>query len=434
MTRLVIRNGRLIDPSTNIDGIYNIYVMAGRVASVKPAQSDTTELVPGSPGLELIEANGLLVIPGLIDAHAHLREPGFEYKETIQTGAQAALAGGFTTILCMANTEPVNDNESVTRYILRKAQDCGCAVLPVGALSRAQKGESLTEMAELKSAGCVAISDDGVPVTDGGLMRRALEYSKIFSMPVISHAEDPKIAGAGVMNEGAVATRLGLKGIPNAAEDSIVARDISLAALTGGRLHIAHVSTSGAVGLIRMAKRSGVNVTAEATPHHLTLTHEAVTGYKTNAKMNPPLRALEDVEALREGLRDGTIDCIATDHAPQSTIEKDVEFDKAANGIIGLETAFSVIWGLVESGAITLNQAIASMTANPAKAFGLEKGSLRVGAPADITLIDLNRGWTVEAKSLRSKSKNTPWLGTALKAKVVKAIAGGKTVYDLPRS
>ncbi|MBI5491469.1 MAG: dihydroorotase [Deltaproteobacteria bacterium] len=433
MTRLVIRNGRLVDPSSNIDGVYNIYVMAGRIASVKPSKTDTTEITPGAPGLEIIEAEGLLVVPGLIDVHTHLREPGFEYKETVQTGAQAALAGGFTTILCMANTKPVNDNESVTRYILKKAEASGCAVLPVGALSRAQKGESLTEMAELKAAGCVAVSDDGVPVVDGGLMRRALEYSKIFNMPVISHAEDPLIAGSGVMNEGAVSTRLGLKGIPNAAEDSVVARDISLARLTGGRLHIAHVSTRGAVELIRAAKGNGVKVTAEATPHHLALTHEAVAGYNTNTKMNPPLRAPEDVEALREGLRDGTIDCIATDHAPQSTIEKDVEFDRAANGIIGLETAFSVIYGLVEAGVITLNQAIAAMTINPAKAFGLDKGSLRVGAQADMTLIDLNQSWTVEAKGLKSKSKNTPWLGATLKARVVKTITGGKSVYGLER-
>lgn len=431
MTRLVIRNARLVDPSSNIDGVYNIYVMAGRVASVKPSKSDTTEITPGASGLELIEADGLLVVPGLIDAHTHLREPGFEYKETVRTGAQAALAGGFTTILCMANTKPVNDNESITRYILKQAEDCGCAVLPVGALSCGQKGESLTEMAELKAAGCVAVSDDGVPVVDGGLMRRALEYSKIVDMPVISHAEDPAIAGSGVMNEGAVSTRLGLKGIPNASEDAMVARDISLARLTGGRLHIAHVSTRGAVELIRAAKRNGVKVTAEATPHHLALTHDAVEGYKTNAKMNPPLRAPEDVEALREGLRDGTIDCIATDHAPQSTIEKDVEFDRAANGIIGLETAFSVIYGLVEAGVITLNQAIAAMTINPAKAFRLDKGSLRVGAQADMTLIDLNKSWTVEAKGLKSKSKNTPWLGATLKARVVKTITGGKAVYGL---
>ncbi|MBI5643834.1 MAG: dihydroorotase [Deltaproteobacteria bacterium] len=432
MTRLVIKGGRLIDPSSNLDGIYNIYIMGGRIASVKEAEKDATELVPGAPGLEIIDAAGLLVTPGFIDAHTHLREPGFEYKETIKTGTMAAAAGGFTTILCMANTKPVNDNESVTRYILDKAQreGSGVSVLPIGAVSHGQKGERLTEMAELKAAGCAAVSDDGVPITDGGLMRRALEYSKIFNMPVITHAEDPHLAGSGVMNEGAVSTKLGLKGIPNAAEDIIVARDIALAELTGGRLHVAHVSTRGAVELIRMAKRQSINVTAEATPHHLTLTHDSVFGYDTNTKMNPPLRAWEDVEALRAGLKDGTIDCIATDHAPQSTIEKDVEFDKASNGIIGLETAFSVVYELAQEGILELNQIIKALTINPAKAFSLDKGSLRVGSSADIAIIDLNKTWKVEPRELKSKSKNTPYGGRTLKGVVVSTIVNGKVIFE----
>jgi len=430
MNRLIIKGGRLLDPAAGLDGIFNIYVMGGRIASFKPADADTTEITPG-PGVEIIEAKGLLVTPGLIDVHTHLREPGYEYKETIKTGTLAAAAGGFTSILCMANTRPVNDNESVTRYIRKKAEEEGSVnVFPVGAVSVGQKGEKLTEMSELKSAGCVAVSDDGMPIVNGGLMRRALEYSKMCGIPVISHAEDPILAGAGVMNEGDVSTRLGLKGIPDAAEESIVARDIALARLTGGRLHIAHVSTRGSVELIRMAKGEGLKVTAEATPHHLTLTEEAVLKYSTNAKMNPPLRAAGDVEALRKGLKDGTIDCVATDHAPQSIIEKDLEFDKAANGVVGLETAFSLIYGLVAEGFLTLNEAVSAMTINPARAMGLDKGTLRVGSAADIALIDLTKSWTVDPVKLKSKSKNTPFASMTLKGVVVRTIVGGKTVYS----
>lgn len=431
MNRLVIKGGRLIDPSVNVDGLFNIYVMGGRVGTIKPADKDTTELVEGAPGLEVIDATGLVVLPGFIDAHTHLREPGFEYKETIKTGTQAASSGGFTSVLCMANTNPVNDNGSVTRFILDKAKAEGIAsVNPIGAVTVGQKGERLTEFGELKNAGCVALSDDGIPITDGTVMRRALEYSKIFGLPIISHAEDPRLALSGVMNEGAVSTRLGLKGIPNAAEDTIVARDLSLAELTGGRLHIAHVSTKGAVELIRAAKARGVNVTAEATPHHLTLTEEAVAGYSTFTKMNPPLRTQDDVDALRAGLKDGTIDCIATDHAPQSTVEKDVEFDKAANGIVGLETAFSLAYGLVEEGILTLNDIIRALTINPSKAFSLNKGSLRVGSQADIAIVDLNKTWTVDPRKLKSKSKNTPYAGKILKGVVVKTVINGSVVYD----
>ncbi|WKZ31640.1 MAG: dihydroorotase [Thermodesulfobacteriota bacterium] len=427
MNRLIIKGGRLIDPAAGIDGLYNIYVMGGRIASVKKAESDASE---AGPGVEVVEANGLIVAPGFIDAHAHLREPGFEYKEDVRSGTQAASAGGYTAVMCMANTRPVNDNESVTRYILKRAEGAAAKVYPIGALSVGLKGERLAEMAELKAAGCVAVSDDGMPVVNSALMRRALEYSKISGMPVISHAEEPVLAGSGVMNEGPVATRLGLRGIPNAAEDVMVARDIHLAELAGGRLHVAHVSTRGAVEAIRAAKARGVRVTAEATPHHLALTDEAVKGYDTNAKMNPPLRSREDVEALREGLRDGTIDCIATDHAPHSTIEKDIEFDKASNGIIGLETAFSVVYGLVEEGALSLNQALAAMSANPAKAFGLEGGKLTVGSPADMAILDLNGKWKVEAAMLKSKSRNTPWAGKELKGVVVKTVLAGNVVYS----
>jgi len=430
MNRLVIKGGRLIDPAANIDGIYNIYVMGGRVASVKKAESDTSEITHGSPGLDIVDAEGMVVMPGLIDLHTHLREPGYEYKEDIATGTAAAAAGGFTTILCMANTDPVNDNGSVTRYILKKAEaGSGVSVRPVGALSIGLKGERLTEFSELKEAGCVALSDDGVPVVNAALMRRALEYSKSFGLAVITHAEDPLLA-SGVMNEGAVSTKLGLKGIPNAAEDSMVARDISLAELTGGRLHVAHVSTAGAVELIRAAKKRGVNVTAETTPHHLALTDSAVEGYDTNAKMNPPLRSAEDSAALIEGIKDGTIDSIATDHAPHSTIEKDVEFDRASNGIIGLETAFSVVYGLVKAGKLTLQDSVRAMTTNPAKAMKLDRGTLRVGSAADVTIVDIGRSWTPSAEGLKSKSKNSPWLGVTLDAVVVRTIVGGRTIYQ----
>ena len=427
MNRLVIKGGRVVDPAQNLDGFYNIYVMGGRVASIKKAEADTSEV---GEGVDVVDASGLLVVPGLIDAHVHLREPGYEYKEDIETGSKAAAAGGFTGVMCMANTRPVNDNESVTKFILRRAEGGPVKVYPVGAVTQGQKGEKLTEMGELKSAGCVAVSDDGVPVVDPGLMRRALEYSNSFNMPVITHAEDKRLVGHGSMNEGAVATRLGLKGIPNAAEDTIVARDISLAELTGCRLHVAHVSTRGAVELIRAAKARGVKVTAEATPHHLALTDEAVVGYSTNAKMNPPLRALEDVDALRAGLKDGTIDCIATDHAPHASIEKDVEFDKAANGIIGLETAFSVLYGLVEEGALALTDVVRAMSSGPARAFRLEGGRLSVGTPADIAIFDLERKWTVEPGKLKSKSKNSPWLGRELKGVCVKTIKGGVVVHS----
>lgn len=432
MIRLVIKGGRVLDPATGTDGLFNIYIMGGRIASIKPVESDTTELTPGAPGLEVIDATCMLVTPGFVDLHTHLREPGFEYKETIRTGASSAAAGGFTTVLCMANTKPVNDNQSVTRYILKKAEEEGVVnVHPAGAVSIGLKGERLTEMAELKEAGCVALSDDGVPVTNSALMRRALEYSLIFKLPIISHAEDPVLSAGGVMNEGEISTRLGLRGIPNAAEDAVVARDIMLAELTGGRLHIAHVSTRGAVRLVRAAKKRGVNVTAEATPHHLALNHASAEGYNTNARMNPPLRSPGDVEAVREGLADGTIDAVATDHAPQSVIEKDVEFDKAANGVVGLETAFPVVLGLVEAGLLGLKAAISSLTVNPAKAVSLDKGRLNVGASADIAIIDLNKEWTVDPAKLKSKSKNTAFAGCTFKGRVVKTIVNGKVVYSL---
>lgn len=427
---MVIKGGHVLDPSSGIDGVYNIYVMGGRIASVKPAGSDDTALAVSAPDLEVVDASGLLVTPGFVDIHTHLREPGHEYKETIASGAEAAAAGGFTTILCMANTSPVNDNQSVTRYILKKAEGAAVNVHPVGALSVGLKGELITEMAELKEAGCVAISDDGMPVANGALMRRALEYSGAFGLPVITHAEERALAGDGVMNEGAVSTRLGLPGMPNAAEDVMVARDIMLAELTGARLHIAHVSTRSAVGLVRAAKAKGLRVTAEAAPHHLALTEERVAGYDTDARMNPPLRTAEDVEALISGVADSTIDSIATDHAPHAVIEKDVEFDAAAPGVVGLETAFAVVHGLVLAGKLELKRMVDAMTVSPARAMALDKGTLKVGAAADITLIDLKKKWTVDPQTFRSKSRNTPFAGMEFTGAIVKTIVGGKVVYE----
>jgi dihydroorotase len=411
MAKLLIKGGRVLDPSTDIDGLFDIVISKGRIESIEPRGKASAE------GVEVVDAKGLLVIPGMVDVHTHLREPGYEYKETVLTGGRAAAAGGFTTVLCMANTEPVNDNGSVTRYILKKAEEAPVTVLPAGAVSIGLKGERLTEMGELKEAGCVAVSDDGVTVENGGLMRRALEYSLNFNLPVITHAMDSMIAGS-------------LKGIPSPAEDSIVARDIQLAEFTNGRLHVAHVTTRGSVELIRAAKKRGVNVTAEATPHHLVLDHEALMGYDTNTKMSPPLRSPEDVEALRAGVKDGTIDCIATDHAPHSTEDKDVEFDLAANGIVGLETALPIVLELVEEGVLTLGEAVTAMTVNPALAFSLDKGTLKVGGSADITLVDLEKKWTVDPKGFKSKAKNTPFKGREVKGAVVKTIVGGKVVYS----
>ncbi len=427
MRRLLLKGGRVLDPSRSVDGTYDVAVTGGRIASIRPATGEP----PREEGWRVIDCTGLLVIPGLVDIHTHLREPGEEYKETIRTGAEAAAAGGFTTVLCMANTRPVNDNASVTRYIKKRAEEaCGVKVLPVGALSVGLKGERLTEMGDLRDAGCVAVSDDGMPVVDGSLMRRALEYSRIFGLPVISHAEDPLLAGDGVMNEGAVSTRLGLKGIPRHAEEIMVARDIALAELTGGRLHIAHVSTRGSVELVRSAKKRGLDVTAEATPHHLALTDEMLLGYDTDCKMNPPLRTVEDRDALREGVKDGTIDTIATDHAPHSSIEKDVEFDDAACGVVGLETALGVVLSLVDDGVLTLDEAIRAMTVNPSRAVGIDAGTLEVGGAADIAIVDLEERWTVDPSLFRSRSRNTPFKGMEMKGRVMKTIVDGEVVYD----
>ena len=378
-----------------------------------------------------------LVVPGLVDLHVHFREPGQEYKEDIATGSAAAAAGGFTTVCCMPNTVPPNDCRTVTDLIVRRSREVGlCRVRPVGAISVGLEGKALAEYGEMKEAGVVALSDDGRPVMNAGLMRRALEYARTFDLPVVQHAEDLALAEGGVMNEGEVATRLGLRGQPPQAESVMVARDLELCEWTGARYHVAHASTARTIELVRQARRRGLPVSCEVTPHHLHLTHDAVAGppgYDTRAKVNPPLRAAADVEALREGLADGVIDCIATDHAPHSTVEKEVEFDHAAFGMIGLETALPLVLELVRARVIDLVRAVALLTSQPARVFRLDAGgagSLAAGAPADLAVIDLDLAWTAEESGLRSRSRNTPFLGRALRGAALLTLLGGRVAFD----
>jgi len=382
-------------------------------------------------GTETIDAGGLIVTPGLIDMHVHLRDPGLEYKEDIATGSRSAAAGGFTSVACMPNTSPVNDNKAVTSYIINKAlSEALVNVFPVGAITKGSKGESLAEMGDLKEAGCVAVSDDGKPVVNAELMRRALEYAKGIGIMVISHSEELALVGEGVMNEGFTATELGLKGIPWAAEDAAVARDVYLAELTGAPVHIAHISTAGSARIIRNAKARGVKVTCETAPHYFTLTDEAVRGYNTNAKMNPPLRTESDLAAMKAALADGTIDAIATDHAPHHLDEKDVEFNVALNGIVGLETSLPLSLKLVEDGVLDLKALVSLMSCNPAKILGIERGTLKVGAVADVTIIDAAKTWQVSAEKLESKSKNSPFLGCQMKGAAAYTIVKGQVVHQ----
>ena len=425
--KTLIKNGRLVDPAQKLDENLEILVDDG---VIKALDRDIQ-----ASDAEVIDARGKVVVPGLIDMHVHLRDPGQEYKEDIASGTLAAAAGGFTSVVCMPNTAPVNDNIAVTDYILRKAKACGVVnVFPVAAISKGLKGESLTEMGELKEGGCIAFSDDGRWVASGDLMRRALEYARLFDMPLISHAEDFSISGKGVMNEGFVATELGLKGVPWAAEDAAVFRDVILAEFTGAQLHICHISTRGTVEIIRAAKARGVRVSCDVTPHHLTLTEDDVRGYNTNAKMNPPLRTTEDLEALYEGLRDGTIDAIATDHAPHHRDEKNVEFDLALNGIVGLETALPLVLMLVEKGVLPLHNALAALTLAPARILSLARGTLEKGAVADITIFDPEKKWLVASERFRSKSRNTPFEGWTLKGRVLRTMVAGNTVYTDPEA
>ena len=367
---------------------------------------------------------------GFVDLHVHLREPGFEYKETIATGTASAVAGGFTSVCCMPNTSPVNDNQSVTKFILSQAAMAKKAqVFPIGAITKGSEGKELSEIGDLSEAGCVAISDDGRPVMNSQIMRRAMEYAKAFRVPVIDHCECLHLASGGCMNEGIVSTELGIPGIPSAAEEVMVARNLALAELTGAHLHLAHLSTAGSVRLTREAKERGIRVTAEVCPHHFSLTEDATRTYDSNAKMNPPLRTSHDIEALKQGLADGTIDAIATDHAPHAVQEKQLEFDAAPFGIVGFETALPLTLALVEEGVLSLETAIAKLTCEPARAFGLNKGTLAPGADADIVLIDPNSPWVVDPDRFHSKSRNTPFTGWKVRGKVVATVVSGTVVY-----
>jgi len=422
---LLIRGGRVLDPANSVDAVQDLLIQDGKVARLGPKLA-----VPQAT--TVIDASGKVVCPGFIDMHVHLREPGHEYKETVASGTRAAAAGGFTAVCCMANTSPVNDNRSITDYILAKARSEGIVrVYPIGAVTRGLEGKELAELAELAEAGCVGFSDDGKCVMNAELYRRAMEYTLPFAAPVISHAEDHALSRSGAMHEGVVSTELGLRGIPAAAEDVMVARDIVLAELTGAHVHIAHLSTAGAARLVRDAKARGVRVTAEVTPHHLLLTDEAVRSWDANTKMAPPLRTKRDTEALVEALADGTLDCIATDHAPHAVADKEGEFDRAANGIVGLETAFTVLHDrLVRPGVLPLATLVARLSRDPARLLNLAGGSLTVGAAADVTLVDPATPVTIDPARFASKSRNTPFGGWTATGAPWKTIVAGKIVWE----
>jgi dihydroorotase len=436
MSTILIRNGRILDPGRDIDSVGDVLVSDGRIAAVGPGLA--------ADGADVIDASGLLVCPGFVDIHCHLRDPGFEYKETIATGTQAAARGGFTTVCCMPNTKPPIDSQATVEYVLQTAEATAATrVLPIGCVTQGRAGSDMAELADLAQAGCVAFSDDGSPVATGALLRHALEYALIEGLTIIDHCEDPDVADGGVMHEGWVATRLGLRGQPAAAEETTVARDIAVAAQVGAPVHIAHVSTRGTIDLVRAAKERGLPVTAEVTPHHLTLTHHAVAfstdgdgalAYDTSAKVNPPLRSRDDVAACVEGLRSGVIDAVATDHAPHADYEKQCEFDEAVFGISGLETAFGLCMTLVEAGSLDLPTLIERLTVGPVRALGLERmvpgiGSLAESAPGDVVIIDPEREWTVEPERFASKGKNTPLAGRTLKGRVVSTIYGGRVAW-----
>jgi dihydroorotase len=421
---LVITGGRVIDAETKMDRLADIYIRDGVIKSVRKVGGKFK-------AKQTIDAKGTLVVPGLIDMHTHLREPGREDEETIYSGSCAAVAGGFTSICCMPNTQPPIDNQETVKFIHQRAAAAKCRIHCIGCVTKGQKGEELTEIHDLVQAGVVAISDDGLPVANSQVMRNALEYSRMFDLPVISHCEEPNLSADGVMHEGFVSTELGMAGIPSISEEIMVARDIKLAEFTRARVHIAHVSTEGSVELIRQAKKKGIKVTCEAAPHHFTLTHEIIRTFDTNTKVNPPLRTQKDVEAIKKGLKDGTIDCIATDHAPHSIEEKEVEFDFAPPGLVGLETALGlVVTELISRRILSWSQAIAKLTLNPARILNLGEGRIRANSPADVTIIDPKASWTVDPSSFQSKSKNSPFGGRKLQGKIVCTIVGGNVVYQ----
>jgi dihydroorotase len=421
---MVIKGGRIIDPANNRDDLADITVRNGRIQEILP---------PGTAlpsGEEVIDAKGHWVLPGLIDMHAHLREPGYEYKEDITSGSMAAAAGGITTVVCMANTEPVNDNAAVTQYIIRKASSVGLVrVLPVGAITRGLKGKELSEMGLMKQAGIVAVSDDGRPVESAAVMLRALEYADTFSLPVILHCEDRALAAKGVMNEGALSSRLGLAGIPAIAEETMVSRDVLIAQYAGVPVHITHISTRGSLEIIRGAKQQGIRVTCDTTPHHLVLTEDSVRTYDTNYKMNPPLRHEDDRHALVEGIRMNLVDCIATDHAPHARDEKALDFDLAPFGSIGFQTLLPVLMKIHLEHDIDFSQLLACVTKNPAKILGIDGGALGQGSMADITIFDPRPTWTLAEEMILSKSKNSPFLGWTFSGRVVRTMVEGRTVF-----
>ncbi len=423
---VLITGGRVIDPSRGIDQFLDVLLRDGVVAAVD-------ERIAPPKGAEVVDASGLVVAPGFVDLHTHLREPGFEYKETIASGTAAAAAGGYTTVCAMANTDPVVDDAPTAAFVVRRARETGHVhVYPIGALSKGLKGVELAEIGSMKAEGIVAISDDGKPVVHGNLMRRALEYASMFGLPVVVHEEDPSLVAGGVMNEGWAATRLGLAGWPAVAESSMVARDVQLAALAGARLHVAHVSTAGSLAVIRQARASGVKVTCEVTPHHLTLVDEDVarSGYDTRFKMNPPLRSEEDRRALVEGLLDGTIDCIATDHAPHHADEKALEFADAPFGVTGLETALPVlIDAFVATKVLSLSRLVELLSTAPARVFGLAAGTLAPGAAGDVVLFSTTKPTQVTVDSFRSRSSNSPWVGASLRGRVERTWVRGREVY-----
>ena len=423
---LLLQGGRIIDPGQGLDEIGSLLIADGKISWLG-------ETSPPDSDYDVLDAGGLIVCPGFIDLHCHLRQPGFEEKETIASGSRAAARGGFTTICCMPNTNPPLDNQTTIDYVkLTAASEGVVRVLPIGCISRGRKGKELAEMAELAEAGTVAFSDDGEPAMSSRLMCQAMEYSLAFGLPIIDHCEDTVLSEGGQVNEGIIATRLGLRGIPAAAEENIVARDLALAQLTGAHIHIAHTTTDGSVKLIRRAKEKGINVTAEATPHHLTLTEERVLGYDTNAKVNPPLRTEQDLKALVQGLKEGVIDIIATDHAPHTENDKLCEFTLAPFGISGFETALGSLMSLVHSGQLDLSLLIANLTSEPAKIIGTRYGrlgTLEIGAPADVTVFAPNLEWIVDTKQFISKGRNTPLEGERLKGRVMVTLSQGKIVY-----
>lgn len=423
--RILIKNGHLIDPANKKNGDFDLLISKGKIEAVEPKGklNDVSDA-------EVIDAQGAIVAPGFCDMHVHFREPGHEYKETIETGSQSAAAGGFTTVAVMPNTSPVNDNRSITELILSQAKQTAIVnILPIGAITKGLKGETLSDMGELKEAGCIGYSDDGRPVSNSEIMRRALEYSKMFDLPCIQHSEVLELTRDGCMNEGIVSTELGLKGMPTEAEDIMVHRDICLLPITGGRLHVAHISSGASVDLVRQAKAKGLPVTCEVAPHHFTLTHEACRGYDTNAKMSPPLRTDSDIEMIKEGMRDGTIDIIATDHAPHDLVDKQVEFSKACFGIVGLETALPLTLKMVDEKVISLERAIDMLTFQSNRVFGIDRGTLGVGKVADITLFDPKMEYSIDPSKFKSRSKNSPYKDWKVRGKVLRTIVNGKTVF-----